>query len=95
MVQLFVRIVYQDKGMNLTKGLAIGIGQNWETIFKMVRVRLRCVMVTCVYFRPQDIIVFIIGGTTYEEALAVHQLNKATPGVRIVLGGTAIHNFQR
>ncbi|XP_045216562.1 vacuolar protein sorting-associated protein 45-like [Mercenaria mercenaria] len=44
--------------------------------------------------RPQDIIVFIIGGTTFEEALCVHQLNKATPGVRIVLGGTAIHNFK-
>jgi vacuolar protein sorting-associated protein 45 len=47
------------------------------------------------HFRPQDIIVFIIGGTTFEEALCVHQLNKATPGVRIVLGGTAIHNFTR
>lgn len=43
--------------------------------------------------RPQDIIVFIIGGSTYEEAYNVHQFNKSTPGVRIVLGGTAIHNF--
>ena len=39
--------------------------------------------------------VFIIGGTTYEEAFTVHQLNKSSPGVRIVLGGTAVHNFQR
>lgn len=44
--------------------------------------------------RPQDIVLFIIGGTTYEEALTVHQLNKSSPGVRIVLGGTAVHNFQ-
>lgn len=43
--------------------------------------------------RPQDIIVFIVGGTTYEEALCVHNLNKSTPGVRIILGGTTIHNF--
>ncbi|XP_006001639.1 vacuolar protein sorting-associated protein 45 [Latimeria chalumnae] len=42
--------------------------------------------------RPQDVIVFIIGGATYEEALTVYNLNRVTPGVRIVLGGTTIHN---
>ncbi|XP_065509826.1 vacuolar protein sorting-associated protein 45 isoform X1 [Caloenas nicobarica] len=42
--------------------------------------------------RPQDIIVFIIGGATYEEALTVYNLNRSTAGVRIVLGGTTIHN---
>ncbi|XP_077776318.1 vacuolar protein sorting-associated protein 45 isoform X2 [Podarcis muralis] len=42
--------------------------------------------------RPQDIIVFMIGGATYEEALTVYNLNRTTPGVRIVLGGTTIHN---
>jgi len=42
--------------------------------------------------RPQDIIVFMIGGATYEEAKLIADLNAATPGVRIVLGGTAIHN---
>ncbi|XP_025838906.1 vacuolar protein sorting-associated protein 45 isoform X6 [Vulpes vulpes] len=42
--------------------------------------------------RPQDIIVFIIGGATYEEALTVYNLNRTTPGVRIVLGGTTVHN---
>ncbi|XP_066994059.1 vacuolar protein sorting-associated protein 45 isoform X2 [Anabrus simplex] len=41
--------------------------------------------------RPQDIIVFIIGGATYEESLTVYQMNKTFP-VRIVLGGTTIHN---
>jgi hypothetical protein len=45
--------------------------------------------------RPQDIIVFIVGGATYEEALTVHTLNRTTPGVRIVLGGTTVHNSQR
>uniref|UniRef100_A0A8C0YI96 Vacuolar protein sorting-associated protein 45 n=2 Tax=Cyprinus carpio TaxID=7962 RepID=A0A8C0YI96_CYPCA len=45
--------------------------------------------------RPQDIIVFIIGGATYEEALTVYNLNRTMPGVRIVLGGTAIHNTKR
>lgn len=37
----------------------------------------------------------MIGGTTFEEALCVHQLNKSSPGVRIVLGGTAVHNYKR
>lgn len=49
----------------------------------------------CVYCRPQDIIVFIIGGATYEEALTVYNLNRTNPGVRIVLGGTTIHNTRR
>lgn len=40
---------------------------------------------------PQEVVVFIIGGATYEEATAVHQLN--TQGYKIVLGGTTILNF--
>lgn len=47
------------------------------------------------YCRPQDIIVFVIGGATYEEALTVYNLNRATPGVRTVLGGTTVHNTER
>ncbi|KAI8886728.1 Sec1-like protein [Backusella circina FSU 941] len=42
--------------------------------------------------RPQDIIVFMCGGATFEEARYVAQLNASTPGVRIVLGGNCIHN---
>ena len=42
--------------------------------------------------KPQDIIVFIAGGTTYEEARAVAQINASTPGVRVVLGGTEVLN---
>lgn len=42
--------------------------------------------------RPQDIFVFIIGGATYEESLAVHTLNKTYQGIHIVLGGTTVHN---
>lgn len=44
--------------------------------------------------RPQDIIVFMVGGTTYEEALTVYELNKTNPGVRIILGGTTVHNTE-
>lgn len=37
----------------------------------------------------------MIGGVTYEESLMVYNLNKTTPGVRVVLGGTHVHNSQR
>ncbi|KAF1351649.1 vacuolar protein sorting-associated protein 45 [Lizonia empirigonia] len=42
--------------------------------------------------KPQDIIVFMVGGTTYEEAKMVAQVNASSPGVRVVLGGTTVHN---
>lgn len=42
--------------------------------------------------KPQDIVVFMVGGATYEEAKMVSQMNASSPGVRIVLGGTTIHN---
>jgi vacuolar protein sorting-associated protein 45 len=42
--------------------------------------------------KPQDIIVFMIGGATYEEAKMVAQVNASSPGVRVVFGATRIHN---
>ena len=42
--------------------------------------------------KPQDVVVFIVGGATYEEAKTVAQVNASSPGVRVVLGGTSIHN---
>ncbi|XP_056643898.1 vacuolar protein sorting-associated protein 45 [Diorhabda sublineata] len=42
--------------------------------------------------RPQDIIIFIIGGATYEESLTVHSINKNYPSFNVLLGGTTIHN---
>ncbi|KAJ3054489.1 vacuolar protein sorting-associated protein 45, partial [Rhizoclosmatium hyalinum] len=42
--------------------------------------------------KPQDIIVFIIGGTTYAEAREIQKLNSSNSGCRVVLGGTTIHN---
>ncbi|CAG2114366.1 unnamed protein product [Medioppia subpectinata] len=44
--------------------------------------------------KPQEIIVFMIGGTTYEESCAVYELNKSLMGVKILLGGTTVHNFK-
>jgi hypothetical protein len=45
--------------------------------------------------KPQDIIVFMVGGVTYAEALEVAKLNATASGVRFVLGGTTIHNSTR
>eukprot|EP00753_Platysulcus_tardus_P006118 PLAT13992.4.p1 GENE.PLAT13992.4~~PLAT13992.4.p1 ORF type:complete len:593 (-),score=309.18 PLAT13992.4:232-1920(-) len=41
--------------------------------------------------RPAEVIVFIMGGVTHEEALKVHALNEAG-GARILIGGTFVHN---
>lgn len=45
--------------------------------------------------RPQDIIVFMVGGATFEEARYISMLNSTTPGARIILGGTTVHNSRR
>jgi|AntAceMinimDraft_1070359.scaffolds.fasta_scaffold127332_1 vacuolar protein sorting-associated protein 45 len=42
--------------------------------------------------KPKDILVFIIGGVTYEEARFVAQLNESGQGGHITLGGTTILN---
>nr|CAG4649208.1 EOG090X03QA [Scapholeberis mucronata]SVE93528.1 EOG090X03QA [Scapholeberis mucronata] len=42
----------------------------------------------------QDVIIFIVGGVTHEESLAVHQFCRTNGGIRIALGGTVIHNSQ-
>lgn len=44
-------------------------------------------------FRPQEILIFMVGGTTYEEACKVSEFNLTnTNGVKVVLGGSTIHN---
>ena len=45
--------------------------------------------------RPQDIIILMVGGATYEEARHIAQINESAAGVRIVLGGTTVHNSNR
>jgi hypothetical protein len=49
--------------------------------------------------RPQDVIIFMIGGTTYEEARTITLLNQeaggTSAGTRLLLGGTCVHNSSR
>lgn len=44
--------------------------------------------------KPREMIVFVIGGVTYEESLAIHNFNRTLPGVKIIMGSTCIHNFR-
>lgn len=42
---------------------------------------------------PQEVIVFIVGGTTYEESKIVHELNeRAESSTRVTIGGTGVIN---
>lgn len=45
--------------------------------------------------RPLDVIVFIVGGVTYEEARAVSLYNQSNPESRIVLGGSSVLNSRQ
>lgn len=44
-----------------------------------------------VYDVPENVVVFIVGGATFEEAWEVHQFNEKSQ-TNIMLGGTIIHN---
>jgi hypothetical protein len=39
---------------------------------------------------PRSILVFVVGGVTYEEATKVAEMNSL--GIKVVLGGTTVHN---
>ncbi|KAJ3692510.1 hypothetical protein LUZ60_012860 [Juncus effusus] len=45
--------------------------------------------------RPQDVVVFIVGGTTYEEARAVALHNAMSSGTRFFLGGSTLLNSKK
>ncbi|GMH01037.1 hypothetical protein Nepgr_002876 [Nepenthes gracilis] len=45
--------------------------------------------------RPQEVVIFIVGGTTYEESRSVALQNASNSGIRFILGGTVILNSKR
>ena len=69
-----------------------------DTIEQAVKGRLKdsthpCVSGVATTKPARDVIVFVIGGITYEEAACVARMNKANAGkCNVVLGGTFIHN---
>jgi len=42
--------------------------------------------------KPTEVLVFMVGGATFEEATAVSTFNSTNPGMRVILGGSCIHN---
>jgi vacuolar protein sorting-associated protein 45 len=45
--------------------------------------------------RPQEVIIFIVGGTTYEESRSVALQNASNSGIRFILGGSVVLNSKR
>nr|XP_048331887.1 vacuolar protein sorting-associated protein 45 homolog isoform X1 [Ziziphus jujuba var. spinosa] len=45
--------------------------------------------------RPQDVVIFIVGGTTYEESRSVALQNASNSGTRFILGGSVVLNSKR
>lgn len=45
--------------------------------------------------RPQEVVIFIVGGTTYEEARTVALHNASNSGTRFILGGTVVLNSKK
>lgn len=44
--------------------------------------------------RPQELIVFFVGGTTYMEGQMIQKYNELYPGVSVILGGTDVLNSE-
>ncbi|PWA84115.1 vacuolar protein sorting 45 [Artemisia annua] len=42
--------------------------------------------------RPQEVVIFIVGGTTYEESRSVALQNSLNSGIRFILGGSSLLN---
>lgn len=43
-------------------------------------------------FRPTEVIVFMVGGATFEEAYRVAEFNAANPTMKVILGGSCVQN---
>eukprot|EP00250_Pteridium_aquilinum_P035063 c8549_g1_i1 orf=81-1778(+) len=69
----------------------------YQTIESIVKGRLRDVDYPFIgnhfqHGRPQDVVIFIVGGSTYEEARTVAIQNAANNGTRVMLGGSTVLN---
>uniref|UniRef100_A0A5B7A9N4 Putative Vacuolar protein sorting 45 n=1 Tax=Davidia involucrata TaxID=16924 RepID=A0A5B7A9N4_DAVIN len=45
--------------------------------------------------RPQEVVIFIVGGTAYEESRSVALQNATNSGIRFILGGSTVLNSKR
>jgi vacuolar protein sorting-associated protein 45 len=42
--------------------------------------------------KPSEVVIFIVGGATFEEATKIAEFNRANPSMRVILGGSCVHN---
>lgn len=56
---------------------------------------VRCMACNIAFSRPQEVVIFIVGGTTYEESRSVALQNASNSGIRFILGGTVVLNSKR
>ena len=42
--------------------------------------------------RPTELVIFMLGGATYEECFRVSEFNANNPSFRVILGGSCVHN---
>lgn len=54
-----------------------------------------CAVDDCMKSRPQEVVIFIVGGTTYEESRSVALQNASNTGIRFILGGSSVLNSKR
>ena len=45
--------------------------------------------------RSQEVVIFIVGGTTYEESRSVALQNASSSGIHFILGGSVVLNSKR
>lgn len=44
--------------------------------------------------QPTEVVLFLVGGATFEEATKVAEFNTANPTLRVLLGGSCVHNSE-
>ncbi|KAF2291266.1 hypothetical protein GH714_021123 [Hevea brasiliensis] len=66
----------------------------FQTMESIIKGRMRCGLPFCWnHFqlgRPQDVFIFIVGGTTYEESRSIALQNASNSGIRFILGGSVV-----
>ncbi len=81
--------MWRERERERERELCCGIQELWSQIDCLVLMMI----INLQPSRPAEVFVFMVGGTTYEEALTVHQINSdSTRNARIILGGSTIHN---
>ncbi|CAN6931914.1 unnamed protein product [Brassica oleracea] len=76
--------------MNIARNMARGLKgdyEMWTNLLLEIIFNTDC--------RPQEVVIFMVGGTTHEESRSVALQNATNSGIRFILGGTAVLNSKR